>query len=305
MISIGSEGVWSAVPTPFDESMHLDVNAVVRMVEHHINCGVKGLFLGGTCGEGLWMRRKDIFRLTCAAVDSSMGRLTVAVQVTDTSAPRILENIDAAHEAGADIAVIAPPLDNGGHNAKTLMATYMQAIERSSLPVGIYDRGKYGSPQIPVDVLNAAYKHPKVVMIKDSSTDKEHMQIALKAREERPELKLLTGYEFGCVEYLQAGYDGLLLGGGVFNALIARKIIDAVAAGDIQEADRQQERMNELMYAVYGGKEISCWLAGLKHLLVKMGIFSTANLYMDYSLSDECSKAIDNALIEYKDVLNP
>ena len=298
-------GVWSAAPTPFTDDWKVDTQSVKRMVEHHLRLGVRGLFLGGTCGEGPLLPERERRRLVQTVVEQARGRLVVAVQVTDNSALRILDNIAEARDDGADIAIIAPPYFMSNVNPQTLTALYLQAIRESPLPVGIYDRGTYSSILIPESVLAAAYAEKNVVLVKDSSGQPARRDVALAARAARPELRLLDGDEFRCVEYLQAGYDGLLLGGGVFNGYLAGKIIAAVAAGDIALAEQHQDRMNRLMWDVYGGKTIACWLSGLKKLLVEMGIFATWNNIPDYPLTDDCVQAIGRVLADDRDVLLP
>ena len=181
----------------------------------------------------------------------------------------------------------------------------MQAIRESSLPVGVYDRGTYSSIVIPESVLAAAYAEKNVVLVKDSSGQPARRDVALAARSTRPELRLLDGDEFRCVEYLRAGYDGLLLGGGIFNGYLAGKIIAAVAAGDIAQAELHQDHMNRMMWDVYGGKSIACWLSGLKKLLVEMGIFGTWKNIPGYPLTEECVQAIAQVLLEDREVLLP
>ena len=298
-------GVWSAAPTPFTDDWKVDTQSVKRMVEHHLRLGVRGLFLGGTCGEGPLLPERERRRLAQTVVEQARGRLVVTVQVTDNSALRILDNIAEARDDGADIAIIAPPHFMSNVNPQTLTALYLQAIRESPLPVGVYDRGTYSSILIPESVLAAAYAEKNVVLVKDSSGQPARRDVALAARAARPELRLLDGDEFRCVEYLQAGYDGLLLGGGVFNGYLAGKIIAAVAAGDIALAEQHQDRMNRLMWDVYGGKTIACWLSGLKKLLVEMGIFATWNNIPDYPLTDECVQAIGRVLADVRDVLLP
>jgi 4-hydroxy-tetrahydrodipicolinate synthase len=297
--------LWSATPTPFTKTMKIDTVAVRRLVEHHVRLGVQGIFVGGTCGEGPWMtdsqRRMMIRRVAAYA----KGRLTVAAQVTDNSSARILENMKMARAEGANVAVIAPPLFVMNPRPQNLAALYIEAIRQSPLPVGIYDRGRHSSVEIPLPVLRQIYAERKVVLVKDSSTDPERMRVAIQARRTRKKLKLLNGDEFNCVRYLAAGYDGLLLGGGIFNGGLARMIMDAVQAGDIDNAEKLQQRMNRLMFDVYGGKKISCWLAGLKHLLVRMEIFRTTRNYPGYTLSRSCQAAITRALKREKAVLFP
>ena len=297
--------LWSATPTPLTEDMQIDVESVQRLVEHHIKLGITGLFLLGTCGEGPWMPNRLRREMVEQVVDCNDGRLVIAVQVTDNSAPRILENMEMAAEAGGDVAIIAPPFSAHRPTPAKLEKLYLDAIERSPLPVGIYDQGEGGATFIPKEAMENIITHEKVVIVKDSSLDEDRRDTWLAMRGRRQNLRLLNGYEFDCVSYLQAGYDGLLLGGGIFNGCIARQIMEAVAAGSIEQAHQLQERMNEMMWATYGGKEITCWMSGLKHLLVRMEIFSTANRFLQYPLTDECRRDIDHALQEYSGILFP
>ncbi len=108
-----------------------------------------------------------------------------------------------------------------------------------------------------------------------------------------------------CVEYLTAGYDGLLLGGGIFNGYLAGQIMNAVSAGDIALAEKLQARMSKMMWDVYGGKTIACWLSGQKKLLVEMGIFSTWNSYLKFPLHKSCEKGIARVLKQEAEMLFP
>jgi dihydrodipicolinate synthase/N-acetylneuraminate lyase len=73
---------------------------------------------------------------------------------------------------------------------------------------------------------------PNIVVVKDSSQQVSRRDAYLKGRAARPSLRLFSGGEFDTVEYLAAGYDGLLLGGGIFNARMALQILAAVRAND-------------------------------------------------------------------------
>ena len=88
----------------------------------------------------------------------------------------------------------------------------------------------------------------------------------------------------------------MLLGGGVFNGYLAGQIVAAAAAGEWGRAKRLQLRMNRMMWDVYGGKKIACWLSGEKYLLMRMGVFRTWNNYPDYPLTPACRKAIESVL---------
>ena len=299
------QGIWSAAPTPLTNDMKIHVDDVKRMVDHHIRIGVNGLFLAGTNGEGPWLPDSERRILVKTVVKHVQGELIVAVQVTDNSSARIRDKIKIASEDGADIAIIAPPDFFNNVTHANLKKHYIDAICESPLPVGIYDRGNFGNIDVPVSVLKAVYAEKNVVLIKDSSMNPEHAQIALAARKKRPGVKLLNGSEFNCVEYLEMGYDGLLLGGGIFNGFLAGKILEAARSGDLRLAHRLQKRMNRIMFDVYGGKKIKCWLSGEKKLLVEMGILSTWKNFPNYPLTKSCIRAIERVLEKDADILFP
>jgi len=298
-------GVWSATPTPFDEEMQVDEESVARMVEHHLRLGVKGLFLAGTCGEGPWLTDGQRSKLIRAAVAASGGRLAIAVQVTDNSAPRVLDNMEAARQAGADLAIIAPPYILMNATAENVTAHFVEAIRQSPLPVGIYDRGKLNSVTITNESLATIYAEEKVITIKDSSADPERREIGLEARRKRPALRLLNGNEFRCAEYMRAGYDGLLLGGGILHGHLANQLIAAVSAGNIDQAEEIEARMIRIMYAVYGGPQLECRLSGLKYTMMKLGIFSTDKAILKIPLTDGCRAAIEDVIRTDGEVLLP
>lgn len=291
-----SGGVWSATPTPLTADRRIDEAAVGRMIEHHVKLGVTGIMLGGTCGEGPWLRPQDRETLTKTAVAVNAGRLRIALQVTDNSADRVLDNIEQAAKWGAEIAVVdAPWFFLNGTPARKL-AHNRDIARASGLPVGFYDRGRHSPNALPEEHLAELLAEPNIVMVKDSSQSPERRAIHLAAREERPGLVLLDGDEFNCVTYLKAGYDGLLLGGGIFNARIALRLLEAVKNGDLATAEQEQARMNDLMLRVYGGPKIECWLTGLKELLVRMGIFGTNLNLLGYPLTESCAAQIAAAL---------
>lgn len=289
-------GVWSATPTPFAANYDLDVPSVPRLIDQHLRLGVTGLMLAGTCGEGAWMRDRDRETLTRTVVAAAAGRMKIALQVTDNSALRTLDNIDRAAAWGAEFAIVEAPYFVFNATPARIAAYYRDIVRRSALPLGLYDRGASSPYSLPSSALPELLAEPGIAMVKDSTNHPERRTLYLQARRHRPDLLLLNGNEFDCVSYIEAGYDGLLLGGGIFNGALARRIIRAVHAGQREQARTLQARMNDLMLRVYGGPKIECWLTGLKELLVQMGVFSTHASLLGYPLTDACRAQIHAAV---------
>lgn len=291
------EGVWSAAPTPLDDKNNIDKTSVKRLVKHHLRLGVKGVFLAGSCGEGPWLSDARKSTLVQETVKAAKGKLGISVQVTDNSAARILDNINRAKEDGAEYAVVAAPFFLMHATPKVLLELYEKVLDKSTLPVIFYDRGKHSTVDVPIEVLKKIYAHSAVVAIKDSSSDPERMKIAVQARRKNRQLRLLTGDEFDCVSALRMGYDGLMLGGAAFNGFLANHIRQAAFNNNWREAERLQKRMNDLMFKIYGGKKILCWLAGEKYILQQLGVFKNYRNLLGYELTANCEKAID-AIVE-------
>jgi 4-hydroxy-tetrahydrodipicolinate synthase len=289
--------IWSATPTPLTDEFRVDAPSVERLMAHHTAYGIDGVFLGGSCGEGPWMRWEDQEDLVRIAAASNPGRLSIAAQVTDNSALRILDHAERFARCGADFVVLAGPTFVMNPTPERILKVYTDVLRNSPLPVIVYDRGKADRYLLPNELLRELYHEPGIAMIKDSSCDDSRMEVAIEARRNREGLTLLNGDEFQCLKYLSAGYDGLLLGGAIFNGRLARRMDAAFHAGNRDEAEILQPRMIELMSRVYGGRDARCWMAGLKYLLHQAGIFSSAHSLLDYELSDSCRQAIDEILV--------
>ena len=295
------EGAWSAMSTPLTTDGRVDANAVEKLVEHQIKLGLKGLFLGGTAGEGPFLPDAERLRLIRLTVRFAANRLPIAFQITDNSAERMIENLNRYQDLGIDIAVIAPPFFQCDASQEFFFDLYSKVIEACQIPVGIYNRGKYSSEYVEPETLGRILDNPKVVLVKDSASQEDFKAAILAAKTRRNgALAALCGDEFNCVPYLRDGYNGVLFGGGCFNGAYAVEIHRLVRAGKVEEAQKLQEHLDEVLFKVFGGKSLECWLAGQKELMVRLGVFNTARTLLNYKITDSCSRNIDEVLRDEK-----
>ncbi len=300
------QGVWSAMSTPLTDSGEVDIDALQKLVEHQLRLGIKGLFIAGTAGEGPWLTDKSRLLLARKTAEFAAGRLPVAMQITDNSSARMIDNVGRYADTGIDMMVLAPPFFQVGATQDYLLEEFTKVIDANPLPTGIYNRGRFSSVPIEAETLERMLEHPKVILVKDSASDPIYCEAILRARARRNgELSALYGNEFECVGVLRDGYDGLLFGGGCFNGAMANEIFRLAKAGKYEEAQKMQDRMAALMFRVFGGKSITCWLAGQKELMRRLGVFNSAKTLLAYRLTPECSREIDLAIAEEKSWLLP
>jgi len=304
--SPGFSGIWSAMPTPLNADGSVDADSVPRLIDHHLRLGVSGLFLCGTAGEGPWLSDANRLRLIESVVRAAGKRLFISAQVTDNSSQRMIANVQAFAALGIDMPVIAPPFFCVNATQAFLEKTYHDVIEASPLPVGLYNRGKHSAVYLEPATFVRIARHPKVTIVKDSSGSDEFAQCLLALRRElAPRLSLFCGDEFACDRYIAMGYDGLLLGGACFNGRIAGDIFALAREGKPAEAAELQRRMNAMNYTAFGGEKIPCWLAGQKHLMVKLGVLANGATLLNYETTPECRQAIDELVEREKQYLLP
>jgi 2-dehydro-3-deoxy-D-pentonate aldolase len=296
--------IWSATPTPFLANGALDAASVEKLVEHHVAMGVAGLFLAGTCGEGPFMPNGQRIELVRLVKRLAGSRLRLAVQVSDTSVARVIENLRAAEDAGADTVVIAPPWLPRFCNRDFARRYFVGAIEAASAPVGLYVLAQPPETGIDPELWSEVAAHPKIRLLKDSSVSETNEQAFAAIRRQRKDLLLLTGNEFNVIRAIEAGYDGGLLGTGILIAGFIRRALAALAAGDRAAAEAWQRRANDFMYDLFG-RNIGLWLGGLKYALFRLGLFATEQMHLNYPLTAADRTRIDAALAREAEYLRP
>lgn len=304
MTEISSVSIWSATPTPFLEDGTLDEESLQRVVEQHLGIGADGMFLGGTCGEGPFMPVHQLERLVSCVHELAAGRIHVAAQVSDTSPARVMENMRRLTDAGADSLVIAPPFVIAPCSHAFLMRYFSEALDAATLPMGLYIRPIMQGMELSPKLWEPLVAHPAVHFIKDSSMDAENALLFLAAKRRRPELQVMTGFEFDVIKTVQAGYDGCLMGSGIFNVRLIRQVAQAVRAGDLDEARRWQAHNNQFLRDLFR-PELDGWMAGLKYALTRAGIFRTPFAHLCFPIDDADRKRIDAALEREKDWIFP
>lgn len=298
--------VWSAAPTPFTADGKLDREAICKLADHHVKLGIKGVFIAGTCGEGAYLTDSVTAELAKLSVEAAAGRMKIAMQITDNSVPRLLDNLKRGADAGVDMAIIAPPNVAINYDQDYLYDLYSKTAKASPIAIGIYHRGAAAPVNMHAETIARLSEIENIIMLKDSACKEHDTNVLLAARDARKSSKQFFAYsgnEFDCVGAAIAGYDGMTIGGGCFNGKMAKDIFELAKAGKIEEAKALQSRMNDLMFDIFGGKNITCWLAGQKQLMVELGIFSSNYCLCNYRMDKSYLATIKAALEREKEYL--
>jgi len=263
-----SNGVSPAMATPLKAGSYcVDTAAILRLVDFLVDMGVKGLFVGGTTGEGIMLTNNERKRLHEAALSAVNGRLPVLLHV---GAQRTDTAVDLARHAaglGADAIVAVTPYfyeftDNG------LVAYYQSIVEAvPGIPLFCYDIPQKAVNGIGPDLaFRLCNSMPSVAGLKTSNPS---IQAVRRIVDAVPDDRIvLVGNESAALGALSLGADGLISGlsTAVPEPFVA--LTRAFASGELAEARKQQRLINQLLAQIPAGTR----LGAIKSILVARGV---------------------------------
>ena len=262
-------GVTPAMATPLHEGSY-EVNTAVipQLVDFLLDRGVKGLFAGGSTGEGIALPLAERKKLHESVVTAVSGRVPVLVHVGSIRTDWAVElTVHAAAIQADAIAAVTPnfyKLDD-----EDSLLSYYKAIAAAApdTPLILYDIPHLATNGISPNLLRLATGQiPSLAGVKSSRPDAQAVRQLLDATP--PQFLTLAGNETIALGLLALGMNGLLSG---LSTAVPEPIVAltrAVANNDLAEAQRQQTIIRDILALTPPGKRIG-WL---KQILAERGI---------------------------------
>jgi dihydrodipicolinate synthase/N-acetylneuraminate lyase len=272
-------GIIPPMVSPLAAQDALDHAGIERLIEHLLGGGVHGLFILGTCGEGLSLShrmRRELVDQVCRQVE---GRVPVLVSITDTSRAESIDLARFAGDAGADALVLAPPCYYS--LTQDELVDYVRSVVREvPLPLVLYNMPALTKVTYEPATVERLMQEPSIVGLKDSSGDLGYFETIRQLTRQRPDWALVTGAEHLLTRSLDLGADGGICGGAnVWPQLFVQIYEGETSLTDTAFADHQ-EVVNDLvdkadrLGQIYrgGSADASSLVKGLKTALAVMGI---------------------------------
>lgn len=159
--------VLTAIVTPFDENLAVDVAAHRHNVSLLQAQGCTGFVIGGSTGEGPYLdpgERGALVEATrFAAPDAA-----IVCGINAESVAQALRQIDEAAAAGVDVVLVATSttLIRGMHDL--VDGFYRQVADAAPVPVLLYSNPSVTAYEIPVATMDGLSAHPNIIGVKDS-----------------------------------------------------------------------------------------------------------------------------------------
>jgi len=131
-----------AMTTHFKDDLSLDLDAMRRLTEYYVRCGVPTVIADGSTGEFFSLTQEERRQVIKTVVDTAAGQMTVVAGTAHSGTDITLELTRYAQDLGADGVMITPPYygyNNGGMDC--LKAHYDKVTANSDIGIVIYFSG--------------------------------------------------------------------------------------------------------------------------------------------------------------------
>jgi 4-hydroxy-tetrahydrodipicolinate synthase len=212
MISPANPAIWLTgyipdLPTPFDESGRIDLQAFARLCERQIATGVSAIVVCESAGEAPTLSPAEQETLIRTAVATVRGRARVIAGAGSNSTEHAIELTRLAEAAGADAILSVVPYYN--KPMQSGIFAHFQAISLSTrLPVILHDIPSRTMRELAGETLARLCQSNRFAGLRDSSGDVTR-PIRLSALVP-PGFRILSGDDATALAYIAAGGDGCI-----------------------------------------------------------------------------------------------
>lgn len=227
------KGVHAAIVTHFDADLKVDHDAVAAEVNRLLAAGIHGIVPNGTVGEGGSLSREERRAVIETVVGASGGRASVCAGISAATAEQAAVYARDAESAGADGAMILPPLLYRA-DERELVEFFGSAARASDLPLMVYNNPLgSGSDLRPERLALLAREVASITAFKETSGDARRIAELVNLC---PDVDVLVGGDNWALEGVCAGAVGWI--SGVADVLPAEsvRLFELCAAGELASA---------------------------------------------------------------------
>ena len=259
-----SGSIFAATLTPMRADGSVAPEAVAPLTDFILSKGVHGLYVSGSTGESVLQSRAERAEILTATAEHARGKCTLIAHVGSASTGDATALAALASEQGFDAVSAVPPYYYK-HNFDDIADYYRAIADASGLPLIIYNIPALSGTDLSSEKLLELMEDDRIAGVKFTAQDLFQFGELRKAA---PNKKFYFGTDEMFIGAAAIGTDGGI--GSTYNLIgdVYLAVEKAIAAGDIDEARRQQRKANDLIAILLKVGVIG----GLKHALNRLGV---------------------------------
>ena len=247
--------------TPFKTDFSVDIEALVRIVNHVIDNGADFLVVLGTTSEAPTLTQEEKNLVINTILETNAARLPILLGMGGNNTQAVVEAVKAQDFAGIDGILSVVPYYNKP-NQRGMKAHFEAIADASPVPVVVYNvPGRVGVNLQATTCVELA-KHPNIVAVKEASGNLQQIMEIL--RDKPTDFDVLSGDD-GITQPLMAlGATGVIsVAANAYTSQFSR-MMKAQKEGKTDEALRLHYamlKMNQLIFADGNPAGIKCLMS--------------------------------------------
>lgn len=236
-----------AIVTPFRNS-RVDERALGELIEFQIANGTDGIVPCGTTGESATLSHQEHERVVAFTIEAVNRRVPVIAGAGSNSTDEAIALTRHAKQAGADGALLITPYYNKP-TQEGLFRHYKAVAEAVDLPLVLYNiPGRTSVNMLPTTVARLTSVR-NIVAIKEGSGSIQQVMEIVKTCGDR--IVVLSGDDALTMPMMAVGARGVITVTANIAPADMAAMVDAVAAGQYDEAKRLHYKMYNLFNALF------------------------------------------------------
>ena len=283
-------GSYPPLITPYRDGA-VDLDSFANLVDRQVRDGSHGVLIAGTTAEPSSLTMRERTDLLKVAVDTVKHRIPVVAATGSQSYAETVTLTTEAAKAGADALLVVTPYYI--KPSQQGLVEYFTAIgQQTDLPLMIYHiPGRAAVSVTAVTVERIAARVPSLVGMKHAANDLELVTELLSRLGQ--EFRIFCGLESLSLPMLAIGGAGLMNAVGNLAPGPVAALYDAVARGDLREAQRLHYSLFELNQSIF----LDTNPIPLKYMMTRLGLLESAELRLPLvRLDADRAKILDGVL---------
>ena len=245
-------GVIPAFYACYDEAGQVSVERTRALARHLVNKGVKGLYVGGSSGECIYLEKEERMAILEAVMAEVKGECTIIAHVACNNTHESCQLAAHAEGLGVDAIASIPPIYF--HLPDHAIAAYWNAISAAAPHTDfiIYNIPQLAGVALSVPLLHEMRKNPRVIGVKNSSMPTQDIQMW--KDQGGSNFVVMNGPDEQLVSGLAIGATGGI--GGTYAVMpeLFLKIWELFYAGKVEKAAAVQNEICRIIYKMCSAK---------------------------------------------------
>ena len=205
-----TQGSLVAIVTPMQADGSLDLAALKRLIDWHVESGTAAIVIVGTTGESPTVDVDEHASLIKTTVDHVAGRIKVIAGTGANSTQEAINLSRYAKSVGADASLSVVPYYNKP-TQEGLYQHFKAIAEAVDLPMVLYNVPGRTVADMTTDTTLRLAEIPGIVGIKDATGDIARGSLLIrKLRNVRPSFAVYSGNDDSALALLAVGSDGVI-----------------------------------------------------------------------------------------------